>query len=242
MNSPTRRNLLLADNSLDYRRSLLPLLELEGYQVEEASSVQEAKEKLESVSLDLALVDLRLTEDGDDYDISGLEVARWAGERGVPCLIITAFDSVETTRLALRSRGAEPLAVDYVPKKDGPQALLDAIAVVLSRREEESEKAPGDLVIDLERGLALYKGAPLDLSRYQYALLAHLYRKEGAVCSPEELLKVVYDEDVPPGQASADKRLERLVDRLRQKIEEDPSEPRYLIKVHGRGFRLAINR
>jgi DNA-binding response OmpR family regulator len=235
--------LLLADNSADYRRSLHGYLELEGYQVEEAASVEEAKEKLGAVPLDLALVDLRLTDDEDDYDINGLEVARWASERDIPCIIITAFPSVEATRLALRSRGTEPLALDFLPKASGPQAVLDAIEVVLSRREEgHEEKVPGDLVVDLERGLVWYKGAPLDLSRQQYALLAHLYRKKGVVCSPEELLKAVYGEDLTAEEASADKRLEHLVVRLREKIEEDPSVPRYLLTVYGRGFRLSMGR
>jgi DNA-binding response OmpR family regulator len=241
MNKTKQRRLLLADNTSDYRRSLHSFLELEDYQVEEAASVEEAKEKLEAAPVDLALVDLRLTKDEDDYDISGLAVAKKATERGIPCIIITAFPSVEATRLALRSRGIEPpLALDFIPKASGPHAVLNAIEVVLSRHEEK-EREPGDLVVDLERGLAWYKGMPLDLSRQQYALLAYLYSKEGAVCSLEELLKAVYDEDVPPAQASADKRLERLVDRLRNKIEEDPSEPRYLIKVYGRGYRLAID-
>jgi CheY-like chemotaxis protein len=124
MSEPT---VLLADNDEDYRNSLRPLLEGEGYLVKEAESVQEAKEGLKAISVDLALVDLRLTNDVDDYDISGLKVAKWASERGIPCIVITAFNSVETTRLALRSQGAEPPAVDYVPKKDGPQAILNAI-------------------------------------------------------------------------------------------------------------------
>ena len=67
-----------------------------------------------------------------------------------------------------------------------------------------------------------------------------IIEKQGAVCSPEELIKAVYDEDVPPGQSSADKRLERLVDRVREKIEDDPSKPRHLIRVHRRGFRLVL--
>jgi two-component system KDP operon response regulator KdpE len=242
MNKTKQRRLLLADNTSDYRRSLHSFLELEDYQVEEAASVEEAKEKLESVPVDLALVDLRLTTDEDDYDISGLAVAKKAAERGIPCIIITAFPSVEATRLALRSRGIEPpLALDFIPKASGPHAVLNAIEVVLSHRGEEQERSPRDLVVDLERGLVWRNEESLDLSRQQYALLAYLCRKEGAVCSPEELYKVVYGENMPPTQASADKRLERLVNRLRQKIEEDPSEPCHLIKVHGRGYRLAIN-
>jgi DNA-binding response OmpR family regulator len=238
MNSPTRRNLLLADNSPDYRHSLRGFLELENYRVEEAESVAEAKRKIQAMPLDIALIDLRLTDDLDNDDISGLEVAKAAVEEGIPCLMITAFPSVETTRLALRSRGAEPLAEDYVPKANGPQAVLDAIHVVWSRQSERSTSVPSDLQIDLDRKLVWYKGEVLDLSRYQYALLAYLCRREGAVCSPEELLKEIYDDNSTPEQANADRRLERLVERVREKIEDDPSEPRHLLKVYGRGFYL----
>ncbi|MGD8903164.1 MAG: response regulator transcription factor [Anaerolineae bacterium] len=229
---------LLVDNSADYRHSLLGLLGLEDYAVEEAGTVTEAKEKLLAEDYDLALVDLRMTDDEDDYDFSGLEVARLASERGIPCIVITAFPSVPATRLALRSRGVEPLAVDLIPKADGPQSILDTIKLVLQRHEEQIRTRLPGLRVDLERGLVWLDGEEMDLSRNQYDLLAYLYEKDGAVCSPEELLKAVYDEYVPPEQASADKRLESLVDRLRKKIEVDPSDPRRLITVYARGFRL----
>jgi len=230
---------LLVDNSADYRHSLLGLLGLEDYAVEEAGSVTEAKEKLLAGDFDLALVDLRLTDDEDNYDLSGLvEVARLAKEQEVPCIIITAFPTPETIRAALRSRGGEPLAEDLIPKSDSPQSILDTIKLVLQKHQEQSRPRRQGLQIDLERGLVWLDGEELDLSRNQYDLLAYLYEKDGAVCSPEELLKAVYDEFVPPEQASADKRLESLVDRLRKKVEVDPSDPRRLITVYGRGFRL----
>ena len=231
-------SVLLVDNSADYRHSLLGLLGLEDYAVEEAGTVAEAKEKLLVGDFDLALVDLRMTDDEDDYDFSGLEVARLASEREVRCVVITAFPSIQATRLALRSRGVEPLAVDLIPKADGPQSILDTIKLVLQKHQEQTRPRRQGLQIDLGRSLVWLDGEELDLSRNQYDLLAYLYEKDGAVCSPEELLKAVYDEFAPPEQASADKRLESLVDRLRKKIEVDPSDPHRLITVYGRGFRL----
>jgi two-component system KDP operon response regulator KdpE len=233
-----RARVLLVDNSADYRHSLLSLLALKRYEVEEAGSVNEAKEKLLTQDLDLALVDLRLTDDEDDYDFSGLEVNELAGERGIPCIVITAFPTVEATRWALQSREKDPLALDLIPKSDSPQSILDTIRLVLHRHQEQFKPRRPGLQVDLERSLVWLDGEELDLSRNQYDLLAYLYEKDGAVCSPEELLKTVYDESVPPEQASADKRLESLVDRLRKKIEADPSDPRRLITVYGRGFRL----
>ncbi|CAG1010504.1 Transcriptional regulatory protein SrrA [Anaerolineae bacterium] len=241
MKNQTRAILLLADNDADYRRTLRRLLELEDYQVEEAASPQEAVEKLGQLKVDLALLDLRMANHDDAYDISGLEVAKKAMEMDTHCIILTAYPSEETMRMALRSRGAEPLACDYVYKKSGPQAVLDTIQAVLRGSRKEEQPPFSDLMIDLERGLVSYKGEPVNLSRQQYALLAYLHRKDGAVCSPEELIKAIYDEDVSAERASADKRLERLVERLREKIEEDPSEPRRLLKVFGRGYRLAVN-
>lgn len=241
MKNPNQKRLLLADNRPEYRHSLRGFLELENYDVIEATSPVEAKEKLGNPGIDLALVDLRLTDDDDTADISGLEVAKLAAKLHIPCIIITAFDSVEVTRLALRSRGAEPIADDLIPKIYGPQAVLDAIKLVLNNSIETPEKSTFDnLKIDLEQKLVWKKGKLLGLSRYQYTLIEYLHKCNGAVCSPEQLLKEIYKEDVPAEKAMIDRRLERLVERLREKIEDNPFKPLYLVKVHGRGYRLVL--
>lgn len=233
----SRVRILLADNLSDYRASLVPLLRLEGYEVEEADSVDSAVHKLETVPVDLALVDLRLTNERDDNDISGLEVAKRAGEHNVLCIVVTAWDSAETARLALRSRGADPsLAYDYVAKRYGPHAVLAAIADVLRQRRENA--VPSDLVVDAQRGAAWLHGNPVKLSRLQFALLTHACEKKGSVCTRKELVKAIYDEDVSETEANTDKRLERLIRRLREKIEEDPNNPKRLVSVQGLGIRL----
>lgn len=238
MDHSVPKKMLLADNDSDYRRSLRVLLELDNWQVQEVDSVKQALDKLETLEFGIILIDLRLSNDKDDYDISGLEVAKKAAENHIPSIIISAFPSVDATRLALRSRGSTPLADDFVPKAAGPQAVLDAINVVLENSSSRLERKPTEIKIDLEQKLVWYKGEQLDLSRYQYALLAYLSQKDGAVCSPEEILKEVYGDDIPAGQASFDRRLEHLVKRVQEKIEEDPSCPRHLIKVPRRGFRF----
>jgi two-component system KDP operon response regulator KdpE len=230
--------ILLADDDQWYRESLRQLLELEDYRVIEAASPEEAREKLETEHLDLALLDLRFTDHENERDISGLTMARLAATRHVRCIIITAYDTAETVRRALRSRGGEPLAEDYVPKSDDPQAVLDAIEVVLSRVNGAQEPARPAIEIDLERRLAYLNGDPLRLSRLQYRLLAYLYEQAGAVCSAQELIRAVYDETLTPAQANVDKRLERLVERVREKIEVDVHDPQLLIKEYGRGYRL----
>lgn len=119
-----KTKILLVDDDDDYRQSLRGFLELEGYLIEVAASFEAAHHKMITLQFDLILADLRLV---DDNDIKGLEVARMATEMQVPCIIITGFPSVETTKLALRTLGLNSLAIDYVLKKDGPDAVLSAI-------------------------------------------------------------------------------------------------------------------
>jgi|GEM_PF-1000020 len=232
--------LLLADNNAEYRQNLRARLEFEGYQVVEADSVEDAIKKLAAVPLDLVLVDMKLTAH-DRYDISGLEVAKSAFERGLPCIMMTGFvsEAQEAMRLALRSLGREPLAEDFVFKGDHPDAIVDAIAHVLGNLAQTTAVSTG-LAVDLSKGLVTLNGVKIDLSAQQYKLLACLFGKQGAVCSGQEILKEIYGEDLAPEKASADKRLERLVARLRGKIEEDRNCPKHLITVPGRGFRLEI--
>jgi len=242
MNNQIQKRLLVADNSPEYRHSLRGLLELDDYIVEEADSPDAARGMLENKEINLALVDLRLTNDDDADDFSGLEIAKLANTLHIPCIIITAFDTVDIARLALRSRGAEALAVELVPKRLGPQSVLDAIQLVLTNVNGEPIRViPNELKIDLNQGLVWNKGNLLNLTRHQYALLVYLFQREGAVCSPEQLVKEIYHEDVTAEQAMTDRRLERLVERLREKIEADPYNPRYLVRVYGRGYRLVLD-
>ena len=238
MNSRDVIHLLLADNSQSYRRSLRVLLELEDYAVDEASNPDEVRTLLENTHPDLAILDLRMCDDNDANDMSGLEVAKYAAEFNVPCIILTAFPSTEVVRLALRSRGGKSLAVDFVTKSGEPQAVIDAIAGIVRR----SHPLPivAELEVDPARQVVRKKGEALALSRYQYNLLAYLYEQQGAVCPADKLIQVVYGEKVSPNEASADKRFERLIARLREKIEDDPSNPVYLLTVPGRGYRLAM--
>lgn len=123
-----KTRILIADNDAEYRKSLRFLLETEGFWVFEAASPSDVFERLDSLTkFDIALVDLRLDDDQNEKDFSGLDVAREIGVKKIPCIIITAFDTVETTRLALKPLGASSIALDYVPKKTGPLAILDAL-------------------------------------------------------------------------------------------------------------------
>lgn len=235
------RRILLVDNDPDYRKSLIGLLELEDFVVEQAGSPEEAFEKL-GTRFDLALVDIRLRDHMDLNDISGMEVAKRASELGIPCIIVTAFPSVEMAQIALRSRGAEPYAEDMITKTSGPQALLASIKVTLNYIEQNLEAAPNtDLVIDMDKKLVRKRGKFIDLSKNQYILLEGLFKKNGGVCTHAELIKAIYDETITDADAVNDRRLRNLVDRTKEKIEDPGSDHEYIEAVTGRGYRLNLD-
>jgi two-component system KDP operon response regulator KdpE len=156
---------------------------------------------------------------------------------GIPCVIITAYPSVDAARMALRSRGEEALAIDFVPKSEGPQALLDAIILVLSRQKAEQEPAE-ELAVDLDKRLVWRRNQPILLTQIQYDLLDYFYRNKGRVCRPKEIIAAVYGQEMTNTVANADKGLRNLIERLQKIIEDDPEAPRFLVKVPRQGYRL----
>jgi len=237
MSSTDVNTVLVADNNTDYRRSLISYLTIEGFQIEEAASFQTAIEKILSLQLDLALIDLRLTDESA-FDLSGLEVAKVALRRGVPCIIISAYDSQDATRQALRARGIDPpLAVDFVLKGHGPHAILDAVRVTLSARKSHQRNQLNHVIVDTHRQLVWRGTKEIKLSPHQYALVSLLYEARGKVCSYEHIIKEVYDDQLITDRGNVDKRIERMLARVRKKLEVDPNEPRILVSVAGRGLR-----
>jgi DNA-binding response OmpR family regulator len=240
-----RKRLLLADNLAQYRRSLRAYLELE-HDVAEAGTVDDAIEILKNDVFDLVLADLRMRDDDDPDDWGGMEIARFASQLGIPCIIVTAFPSVELARLALRTRGGEPYAQDLVTKASGAQAVMDAIYPILqghSLGPEGDDGAIGNgLSLDTNRQLVWKNGQLLKLSTKQYVLLETLHKKDGGLCSCAELILAIYGEELPEKVAKNDGRLRNLVDRTKAKIEDPGSGHEYLEIVPGRGYRLNLKR
>ena len=241
MGNASQSRLLLADNVPDYRKSLILRLKLEGYSVEEAESVQQAIDTLSRTKPDLALIDLRLTDDDDTNDMSGLEVAQVARDMGIPCIIITAFPSVDATRLALRTRGAEPLAVDFVAKASGPDALLGAIVAVLHRASSAEQPDRGQLFLNAEKRLVQRGNTLISVSDHQYKLLELLASQPERVFTAAEIIRAVYGETPREEDARKDKRVERLIERTREKIELDARNPKHLLTEWGRGYRVVLS-
>jgi two-component system response regulator ResD len=239
MNNRIQKKLLLADNSAEYRRSVRGFLELEEFIVDEAGTLEDALGMLETQQFDLVLADLRMRDDTDADDMSGLAIAKFASESGIPCIIVTAFPSVELARKALRARGAEPLAQDLITKATGPHALIDAISLTLREHKPPHSLAQTrayPLGMFLENGLVYINGELVRFSKNQYALLEELHKKDGGVCTYVDLMLAIYGEKINGNAKAQDKRLRNLVDRTSEKIDDE--DHRYIEAVPGRGYRL----
>lgn len=124
--------LLFADNDPDFLKTRSEFLEDEGYKVIQAMSVKEARSFIKRHSVELAIIDVRLTNDDDEKDESGLKLAREIAV-DLPKIMLTNFPTHSSVREALKiGRSGNPLAVNFIDKKEGPIALLKAIRTALN--------------------------------------------------------------------------------------------------------------
>ena len=121
--------ILFTDNDLDFLETRQTFLENAGYHVIPATTPNEAKAILEKQKIDIAIIDVRLINDNDDKDESGLDLAKSVAP-SVPKIILSNYDDHIRKALMLQPGGSH-LAEDYVPKEDGMQAMLTSIRKVL---------------------------------------------------------------------------------------------------------------
>jgi len=178
---------------------------------------------------DLVVLDLRLP------DIDGLDVARRLRQGGpVPIIMLTARGE-ESDKLVGLELGAD----DYITKPFSPKELVARVRAVLRRSEMaraagESLRA-GDLVIDLPRRQARVNDRPVELTATEFDLLATLAGSPGRVFTRSQLLDAIH------GVAfdSYERAVDAHVKNIRRKLESDPRRPRYLLTVHGVGYKIA---
>jgi len=126
-----KATILFADNDPDFLTTRKEFLEQAGYSVITASDPVEARQKLEIGGIDLAILDIRLKDDDDDRDTSGLMLAKKIA-REVPKIILTNFPTFDYVRDALRPQlDGSPVAIDFLSKVEGVTALLTTVEDVL---------------------------------------------------------------------------------------------------------------
>ncbi|MBZ8134893.1 response regulator [Afifella sp. IM 167] len=221
-------HLLVIDDDSRIRSLLSRFLKTGGYRVTVASSAAEARRHLAGMSFDLLVVDVMMPGE------NGMElVASLRKTDDVPILMLTARSEAES-----RVRGLEIGADDYLAKPFEPRELLLRISNILKRgspppvREMEFVRF-GPFTFQLERA-ELKRGVdPVRLTDREREMLTAFARRPGETVPRHELLSA--------SDASGERTVDVQVNRLRRKIEADPSNPVHLQTVRGIGYRLLVD-
>ncbi|EPH95667.1 MULTISPECIES: response regulator YycF [unclassified Enterococcus] len=205
----------------------------EGYDVYTAYDGEEALERVEEVVPDLILLDLMLPK------MDGLEVAREVRKTyDMPIIMVTAKDS-EIDKVLGLELGAD----DYVTKPFSNRELVARVKANLRRgaaaAKETEEAAPselniGDLTIHPDAYMVTKRGETIELTHREFELLFYLAKHLGQVMTREHLLQTVWGYDYFGDVRTVDV----TVRRLREKIEDNPSHPSYLVTRRGVGYYL----
>ncbi|MDN5865275.1 MAG: response regulator transcription factor [Gammaproteobacteria bacterium] len=226
------QSIVCVEDDPDIGRLLVGLLGDAGYPVQWVTSGKQALEHWRGASL--VLLDLMLP------DLDGLEVCREirARDSSLPLIMLTAKAGARDV-----IHGLEIGADDYITKPFDGEILLARVAALLRRHEmqqqtdDSASDAPlrcGDLVLDIEAHRASLLGKPLMLTAKEFALLGFFVRHPGRTFTRGDLLDAVWGMEFD----GFDHTVNTHINRLRSKIEDDPSNPRYIHTVWGVGYRF----
>ncbi|MBI3244292.1 MAG: response regulator transcription factor [Chloroflexi bacterium] len=223
--------ILLADDNPNILSFVQPALEREGYTVVTAADGAEALYKWETEHPALLILDIEMP------DPNGLAVCRKIRDAGdtVPIIFLTVRDSVSDLEFGF-SLGAS----DYMPKPFDIRELLARVKARLPRAVQEFDNY---LRVDTLRRVVSVKRdsgwEAADLTPREFDLLNYLVTNAGRPLSRTALLEAVFD--IPGDSDIETKTLEKHIWALRQKIEPNPKEPRYLVNVRGVGYKFDVS-
>jgi DNA-binding response OmpR family regulator len=224
--------ILVVDDDPKIAALVRTYLERERFSVITAGDGQAALRAIEQQMPRLVVLDLMLP------GIDGIAVIRRARALGdVPIIVLSARGSTGDRVLGI-SEGAD----DYLPKPFSPAELVVRVRAVL-RRTEKPDSGPadevlalGDLRVDRARHRAEVRGRDVALSALELRLLWTLLDADGRALSRDQLLDSIHGS----GEGDVlDRAIDVYVKRLREKLDDDPAEPRYIATVRGLGYRAA---
>jgi len=228
--------ILVVEDDPSIRLGLEDTLTAKGYEVEVVGRGTDGAERAISGRYDLVVLDVMLP------DIDGFEVCRRirnskGASRTLPVIILSARGA-ELDRV----RGLELGADDYVTKPFSLMELLARVASVLRRAQGESTEPVGltfgDIEIDLVGQVASRDGHRIELPSRAFAILKVFARRPGEVVSRDVLLDEAWGYEDYPNTRTVDNHLVKL----RRALEEEPDKPRWLVTIHGAGYKLDVSR
>ena len=229
MNEPGTAKVVIVEDERQIRRFVRTALEDEDCSVFEAETAAQGLVEAGTRKPDLVVLDLGLP-DGDGVDF----IRDLRGWSDVPVLVLSARTQ-ENDKIKALDAGAD----DYLTKPFGVGELKARARALLRRRGRSGEAANpelvfGDVQVDFARRLVTRRGEPVHLTPIEYRLLCVLVANSGKVMTQRHLLRDVWG----PSHVESSHYLRVYVGHLRQKLEDDPAQPRYLLTETGVGYRF----
>jgi two-component system KDP operon response regulator KdpE len=225
-----RLNTLIVDDEASFRRVLRTSLTQSGFAIDEAQSGEEAVAILSKYAFELVLLDINMP------GIGGVEACREirAHSQKIGIVMVTVQDGESEIVRALEA-GAD----DYITKPIRFRELVARLRAVMRRLHIDDANEPtllqaGDLELDINRRLLCRQGEVIHLTPTEFELLALLMRNQGTPVTHTKLLRSIWG---PEYRTEVD-YLRSFVKTLRQKIEEDPAKPKYIVTEPWLGYRF----
>jgi two-component system KDP operon response regulator KdpE len=228
--SAGQQNVVVVEDETQIRRFVRIALEAEHYNVFEADTLQRGLIEIATRKPDLVILDLGLP-DGDGVNLIR-DLRSWSA---IPVIVLSAR-SEESQKIAALDAGAD----DFLSKPFGVGELMARVRVALRRSANGAEAQPvmqfGDVVVDVTKRSVHKAGLPVHLTPIEYRLLTHLLAHAGKVLTQQQILRVVWG----PSHVERPHYLRIYMGHLRQKLEDDPAQPRFLLTETGVGYRVML--
>lgn len=251
--------ILIVDDEKNIRTVIEDALAAEGFKTRSFAGAEEALQACEQTLFDLALLDLKLPGKMDGMDLLIEIHRRWPQ---TVIIMLTAYASLDSSIAALRNG-----AYDYLVKPASLHQIVESVSRGLAKKRSEAQRYEtiarleetlrmlkqdnlaqpdqvserfcqvSSLTIDRQKRLAVLDREPLALTATEFDLLDHLVRHCDRVVTASELVKTIQGYDLVEADARPIVRVH--IQRLRQKLGDDPEHPRYILNVRGRGYRFA---
>ena len=218
--------ILLVEDDKAIVANLTEFLNNEGYIVRSVSGQTAAMNLLAEEKADIVLLDVSLAEGNGFATCKAIKA-----EYDIPVIFLTASGDEFST-----VTGFDLGADDYIPKPFRPRELVSRIKNVLRLTGNTGKTVKlGDVVVDTEKGVAMKNNKDVFLSALEYRLLLVFINNRGIVLTRTQLLDSIWD---IAGDFVNDNTLTVYIKRLREKIEDDPANPKIILTVRGLGYKV----
>ena len=220
---------LIVDDEADIVAGVEDTLTREGYEVITASDGKEGLKKASECAPDIILLDVMMPK------MTGYQTLAALRKKNIrtPVIMLTGRDTDDD-----KVRGLDTGADDYVTKPFSMKELAARVRAVRRRHADKEGKVRsftfGDVEVDFERQTVARDSGTVELSTCESELLRLLVARRGDAVSRQDILTQVWGYDVTPDTRTVDNHIVRL----RQKIEDDPRQPKHILTTHGKGYKF----